>query len=345
MNVAPPLVERYLSRVSRKRKARVWLSFSLWLAKLGVAGVLAMGLAMSAGWIEYRGTAAMLLAGLLLSSLVIWTLATAVCWVWPMQRRKLVSAIEQREEKLAERLSTLVHLDEQLARPTRIATLASTPEKRLEYEQQQRQEEVTRWFRRGIERQAAAILATRPPHGAAIPWTLWLRAAVFLALSGQTVWYYAAWRPWDQLKRGGGWRASNVPMVTPTAGIESSIFEIPSPDRTTVETPQVWGEVRITEPGADLRISRLDIVRLQIEAAASEPIAELRLAVSRNGGVEESRVLPPPRDPALAVLETEINAAAMQLVDGDIVVYFAEATTTTAKTYRSKSFHLDPKKD
>jgi hypothetical protein len=341
MNAASPVVERHLASVSRKRKARVWLGLSLSLATLGVAGVLAMGLAMSAGWIQYRGTAVLLLAGLLLLSFVIWMTTSAVCWVWPAHRRKLVSAIEQREEKLAERLSTLVHLDEQLARPSMIATLASTPEKRSAYEQQQRQEEVTRWFRGRIESQAAAILATNPPRPVAIPWTLWLRAAAFLALSGLTVWYYAAWRPWDQLKSGRGWRARNVPMVMPTAGIEPSIFEIPLPDRTAVETPQVWGEVRITEPGADLRISRLDSVRLQIEAAASEPIAKVRLAISRNGGVEESRELPPPRDPALAVLETEINAAAMQLADGDVVVYFAEAITTMDKTYRSKSFQLE----
>jgi len=34
----------------------------------------------------------------------------------------------------------------------------------------------------------------------------------------------------------------------------------------------VWGEVRITEPGADLKVTKLDVVPLQIEAAANQSL-------------------------------------------------------------------------
>ena len=341
MTIASPLVERHITSATRKQRARVWLSVSLSFAKFFVVGVLLLGLAMSIGWIEYRITATFSLASLLLLSMVAWGIASLACWGWPLQRRKIVRAIEERENALAERLSTLVHLDDQLARPAMVPTLASPPEKRREYEQQQRQEEVTRWFRKRIENQAAAILGSRPSRAPAWPWTIWLRAAAFIVLSGLTVWFYAEWRPWDQLKRRNVWNHGGIPGITPTTSNEPSVFDIPAPDRTVIEAPQVWGEVRITEPGADLRISRLDVVPLQIEAAASEPIATVRLVVSRNGGAEEARLLPPPRDPTLAVLAAEINAAAMQLVDGDLVVYFAEAITATEKTYRSNSFRLE----
>ncbi len=333
-------VERHVSRAARTQKARQWLSASLTCASLGLVGILGLGMAMTAGWIEYRATAVGLIVGLFGCAFLVWSVATIICWLWPVSRSRVVREMEKRESNLAERLSTIVHLDEQLARPSIRPTLASPVEKRAEYEQQQREEEVTRWFRHRIERQAAAILTKHVLRSSPFPWSVWWRVSVFLLLSCSTVWYFNAWDPWSKLKRG-GLRFPPLNGIMPAASRAPDAFDIPAPDGTVVEEPQVLGEVRITEPGADLRISRLDVVPLQIEAATSTPIRSVHLHFARNGGPTEVRDLPQPKDPSFAVLATEIDAAAMQLADGDILVYFAVAITTTGQTYRSNSFLLE----
>ncbi|MFM7074335.1 MAG: hypothetical protein ACKO38_21310, partial [Planctomycetota bacterium] len=214
-------IQRHIATAIRKKKTRSWLSTSLLFANICVAGILAVGLAMSNGWIEYRVTALGLFCGLLLISFLVWGITTIVCWLWPVQRRRFVRDLEEQETRLEERLSTVVHLEEQLARPSIQPTLASPPEKRAEYEQQQRQEEVTRWFRQRIERQAAAILTAHSARRQALPWSIWRRAAAFMVLSGLTVWFFAEWQPWENLKRGNAWRFDSSFPVTPTSNSES----------------------------------------------------------------------------------------------------------------------------
>jgi len=338
-------VERHVSRAARTRKARSWLSACLTCASLGLAGILGLGLAMTAGWIEYRSTAVGLMIGMFGFAFLTWSMATIICWLWPVSRSRVVREMEERETKLAERLSTIVYLDEQLAQPSIRPTLASPPERRAKFEQQLREEEVTRWFRQRIERQAAAVLTRYVPRSYPFSRSVWWRAGVFILLSCATVWYFHAWDPWSKLKRGG----SMFPLLNDIMPASSrhpnafapNAFEIPAPDGTVVEEPQVLGEVRITEPGAELRISRLDVVPLQIEAVADAPIRSVHLCFARNGGPTEVRDLPRSKDPSFAVLATELDAAAMQLADGDILVYFAVAITTTGQTYRSNSFLLE----
>ena len=66
------------------------------------------------------------------------------------------------------------------------------------------------------------------------------------------------------------------------------------PDANAVEQKKEWGEVRITDPAQDLKVTKVDAVQLQIEAAASQQLTSNVWFSTINGLAEEKHVLPAP---------------------------------------------------
>lgn len=102
-----------------------------------------------------------------------------------------------------------------------------------------------------------------------------------------------------------------------------------------------WAEVRITEPGRDLEVTKVDVVPLRIEAASSEPMAEARWRVAKTGEEPDARSLDLPTSATgegeetavdteeghWAVLRPSLYVDELYLSDWDVVSYWAEVDT------------------
>src|SRR5262245_3714648 len=62
-----------------------------------------------------------------------------------------------------------------------------------------------------------------------------------------------------------------------------------------------WGEVRITEPGRDLKVTKVDVVPLQVEAAAEQSLDKAWWTTAESGRPKQEHPLPPPTEPHYAV--------------------------------------------
>ena len=61
-------------------------------------------------------------------------------------------------------------------------------------------------------------------------------------------------------------------------------LELAPPSTNNLEQNQNWGEVRITDPGADLKVTKVDVVPMQIEAAANQALKASRLVFNHQWG-------------------------------------------------------------
>ena len=90
--------------------------------------------------------------------------------------------------------------------------------------------------------------------------------------------------------------------------------ELALPTNNLVEQKQLWGEVRITEPARDLQVTKVDVVPLQIEAAAKSGARFIELhtgayAEARGEG-EAARRLQALRDGAFVASQMSLRVNA-----------------------------------
>src|SRR5205823_10940496 len=95
--------------------------------------------------------------------------------------------------------------------------------------------------------------------------------------------------------------------------------EIALPTNNLVEQKQSWGEVRITDPARDLQVTKVDVVPLQIEAAANESLQRIGWNSAVNGTEEQPHELPPPSDPRYAVYQPTLYLDQLRLSDWDVL--------------------------
>ena len=99
------------------------------------------------------------------------------------------------------------------------------------------------------------------------------------------------------------------------------------PTTNNAEQSQTWGEVRITDPGGDLRVTKVDVVPLQIEAAANQALKKVGWFSTINGEGETPHELPPPSEPRYAVYQPTVYLDELRLSDWDVMTYYAKANT------------------
>ena len=98
-------------------------------------------------------------------------------------------------------------------------------------------------------------------------------------------------------------------------------------DSAAPEVALEWGEVRITAPGSDIRVTKVDVVPLEIEAATSEPLVRARWFTAKSGEAEVEHLLPKPADPHHALFAPHLYVDELRLSDWDVVAYHAGAST------------------
>src|SRR5439155_18772816 len=102
-----------------------------------------------------------------------------------------------------------------------------------------------------------------------------------------------------------------------------------------------WGEVRITDPGADLKVTKVDVVPLEIEAAANQSLKKVSWFSTVNGADEATHELPPPKEPRYAIYQPTVYLDELRLSDWDVMNYYAKANTEKEDSYASEVYFLE----
>lgn len=309
MNFRFSTVETTLNRAEFRWK---WLRLLKYTGMVGILvclGLLAFGEALLAGWALTLGAAWTIIIILLITAFIIWAaIGIAVLSAAP-ERRWLGAVLEKTQPRLQDRLNTLLFLEKQPA-DTRNESFASR-----------------------IARQTQTVFAEQPAPRPFQSTNALIWFAAFMAALGGTIWFYAGTSPWSRLLVAGRTRAQPIPRT-------EKPFELALPTNN-LEAMQAWGQVRITDPGTDLQVTKVDVVPLQIEAAANEPLKSIGWFSAVNGGQEALHELPPPPEPRYALYQPVVYLDEMDLSDWDVMTYYAKAHTGSTQAFASEVYFLE----
>lgn len=248
--------------------------------------------------------AIVLAAGLALVLLLVFAAAASRPRFW------LAHRLERVHPGLLDRLNTLVFLE-----PERYAA-------------------AVRPFYRKIEDQASEVLAAEPfrsPYSRRPLLWKWVGAA---ALVAATVAFYARYDPLAHVRYPE--EAADLPAA------DSPVEEAaPRPDADAVEAEAAWGEVRITEPGRDVRVTKVDVVPLAIEAASNRPLQHAVWVANPPDGARRNHALPAPPEPHYAAYQATLSLDEYRLSDWDVLSYFATASTKGGPSYASDIYFVE----
>lgn len=305
-----PPVEPRLRRAIRGFR---FLSFGERLALLcgGIAAaVLALGALMWRDVVTHPVTVAVCLLAVVLGAAVAFVLLAALSAVAARPRFWLAHRLERVHPGLRDRLNTLVHLE-----PQRYAA------------------DVRPYYLR-IEDQTARVLADEPYRSPYSRRPLAWKWAGALALWTATVVFFARTAPFAHVR---------YPDETLVAAVpDSPVEEAAKPAADAVEADeQPWGEVRITEPGRDVRVTKVDVVPLSIEAASNRPLQRALWVSNPPDGARRDHALPAPPEPHYAAYQATLSLDEYRLSDWDVLSYFATATTKGGPSYASDIYFVE----
>lgn len=309
-------VEANLKRAkSRWRRLRL-LQHTATLTAV-VCGLLAiMAWALIAHWTAPPWTAKVTFGLLGFAAVVAWVIVFACVSTHSPNRNWLASLLERGHAPLQDRLNTLVHLE--------------TPARR---------NAVLRSFYTRIAKQTQSILSGTEP---AVPISFhrpaihsWVAVIAVFA----TIWIYDRYSPWSRYMT--AYQERLHAHASEPAPPEPSIPELTLPTNNVSEQKQAWGEVRITEPARDLQVTKVDVVPLHIEAAATDPLETVRWSSTINGRGESVNELPPPAEPRFAAYKPLVYLDEMRLADWDVVTYYAKASTDKSNSFASEVYFLE----
>jgi len=149
-----------------------------------------------------------------------------------------------------------------------------------------------------------------------------------------TVIFYQTYAPYTQL-------AAAQKLLAKNGANPTKPLDLVLPSTNNLEQNQTWGEVRITDPGTDLKVTKVDVVPLQIEAAANQALKTVSWFSTINGAEETPHILPPPTEPRYAVYQPTIYLDEMRLSDWDVLTYYAQAATDKTNSFGSEVYFLE----
>ncbi len=231
-----------------------------------------------------------------------------------MQKRSnswLAMQIEKHFPHLLDRLNTLAHLE---TRPRGVTTEA---------------------YFKAIGLQAGNELHHHSAERAISPRTTILIALAALAACVGTVAFYRHFQPWATYAQDK--QQGSAPDDSQNAQ------ELRLPEDKATKEKKAWGEVRITEPGGDLKLTKVDVLPLTVEAASSERLKNADWSTSLNGGAPAQHPLAAPEEPNYAVYQPTIYLDELAVSDWDVLSYFARAATEGDGKYASQIYFVEIK--
>ncbi len=97
-------------------------------------------------------------------------------------------------------------------------------------------------------------------------------------------------------------------------------------------------------PGHDVKLTKIDVLPLQIEMAASGHLQNPAWITSINGGPEERHELPElpvPTEPQYAVYQPMIYLDELKVEEWDVISYYAKVETPAPAEYTSQIFFIE----
>ncbi len=307
MKPSESVVQNHLRAVGARWRWRYLLL--LCAGGLVLTSVLALvfGAALWRGWIAQPWIAIVLGVVLLgfvgLMFLLILVLPTART----LESRLLAGASEQANPPLMDRLNTIAFLENRTAARTTASFL-----ERIRHQTAQVLEAPVSW-----------------PFPKMFAWlSVFLAGALFLG----TTWFYVHWKPWNKL---GEFHFSGASAKPETS------FELAPASSAEVKSTTPWGEVRITEPARDLKLTKVDVLELKIEAAANQDLQTVNWSHSVNGGKVGQHPLAEPKEPNYAAYNTELFLDELRLSDWDVVTYYAEGAAKGVDRFSSEIYFIE----
>src|ERR1019366_3448744 len=87
--------------------------------------------------------------------------------------------------------------------------------------------------------------------------------------------------------------------------------------------------------------TKVDVVPLQIEAAANQPLRKVGWFSTVNGAGETPHELAPPSEPRYAVYQPTVYLDELRLSDWDVMTYYAKADTEKQNSFASEVYFLE----
>jgi hypothetical protein len=304
------VVETSLNRAEFRWKWLKFLQHSFLLGGVVSLLVLLFGGAILLGWVTNKALATTFFALLAVSAFIAWAVIIISVMAGSPDRTWLAAAVERVDRRLRDRLNTLLFL-ERRSGDTR-----------------------TQSFALRIARQTQSVLAAKASPSPFSGARTTQRFVAFLAILSVTYALYHIYSPWTRLLAAQNIMAADV--VHPEKPLDLAL-----PATNNVEQQQTWGEVRITDPGSDQRVTKVDVVPLQIEAAANQTLSNVAWFSTINGAGETLHDLPPPAEPRYAVYQPTIYMDEQGLSEWDVMTYYAKANTEKSNSYASEVYFLE----
>jgi hypothetical protein len=304
------VVETSLNQAEFRWKWLRFLQHSFLLGVILCLLVLLFGGAVILGWVTSTSLATTFFVLLGLAGFIAWAVILISVLAGAPERSWLAAALERVNPRLLDRLNTLLFLER---RP---------------------RDSQAHSFALRIARQTKQVLEAKAPP-TPFPASRALEYMLgFIVALGITVLVYQLYAPWSRLL------AAEKAKATPTVQVEKPL-DLSLPATNNVEQSQAWGEVRITDPGGDLRVTKVDVVPLQIEAGANEALKKVSWFSTINGAEETPHELPPPAEPRYAVYQPTVYLDELRLSDWDVMTYYAKANTEKENSFASDVYFLE----
>lgn len=288
------------------------------VASIAMLVALVVGGSVVLGWIA-EPTPVYLVIGLTVFAAAVGVIARVIVALDKrLDRHWLAASVERDHVKLMDRLNALVELDRQ---PEAISSAM---------------------YRTEIERQTTAMLRQLPDRGPLSRLGARMHVAIAVLLALLTVAFYSHYRPLSLLARSGHEQvqvdeARDVPLTIPELQSDD-----PSDAQLADEDPSgPWGEVRISEPGRDLRVTQEEDIPLLIEAAADRPLDHVFWVTSVNRQEEINHGLAELDDPRYGVFQPMLKPYELELKAWDLVSYRAVAVAADRVRYESPFYFVE----
>jgi hypothetical protein len=304
------VVETSLNQAEFRWKWLRFLQHSFLLGSILCLLVLLFGGAVIVGWVTSKALATAFFALLGVVGFITWAVVVIRILAGTPERNWLAAAVERVNPQLLDRLNTLLFL-ERRRRDSRAHSFA------------------TRIARQTVHVMAEKAAPTPFPSTRAMEYMVGFIVALAI-----TVLVYQIYSPWSRLL------AAEKAKGNQSAQAEKPL-ELNLPATNNVEQSQAWGEVRITDPGSDLRVTKVDVVPLQIEAAANQALKKVDWFSTINGAGETPHELPPPTEPRFAVYQPTVYLDELRLSDWDVMTYYAKANTEKENSFASDVYFLE----
>ncbi|MCP3963743.1 MAG: hypothetical protein GY719_38395 [bacterium] len=317
MRTLDPTLGSRLQRTGRRwRTLLFWRATGFLIVGL-VTVVLLLGVLMQRGVLDRVPVAVAAFVGVLLLGGLGLLVVLIVVSVTRRDRAWFAAELEKVNSPLLDRVNTLVYLEDQAGEDT------------------ERDIEIQSYAARIAEQ------ARRELTWAVKPFESLRRQANIgclgaLALFVATLFFFQKYEPFDRLGRSA--------MAAEQRNAEQPFPELEPPAADAAEVrgreERAWGEVRITAPGRDLKVTKVDVVPLQIEAASSQPLEAARWLSATTGAEPLEHPLPAPPEPRYAVYRPMLYVDEFRLSDWDVLTYHA-AASSAGGSYASEIYFLE----